>query len=229
MAILARAWRSLQSRPRLRDGLALALVLFLTGAGCLTLQIASWDAARSASDPSWGIGWPYRFRNAGGFTGFADWNVFALAADLGLFFGPVLLTLGVLHVVPSAIAAVVARRRARRGLCPRCSYDVQGDWLSGCPECGWNRVPPSADRATALRSSVAVVGAFLIIQSFSYHEGAPWTDDGWQMGWPLRFFLPSAPAPWGVWSPSLLLADVVIFAAATRVIVVLARHVRGEP
>ncbi len=32
-----------------------------------------------------------------------------------------------------------ARRRQRRGLCPRCKYDIDGDWYAGCPECGWGR------------------------------------------------------------------------------------------
>jgi hypothetical protein len=36
---------------------------------------------------------------------------------------------------------VVPRRmlRRRRGRCPRCGYDLQGDFDAGCPECGWNR------------------------------------------------------------------------------------------
>ena len=32
-----------------------------------------------------------------------------------------------------------AGRRASKGLCPRCAYDLRGDLDSGCPECGWNR------------------------------------------------------------------------------------------
>lgn len=29
--------------------------------------------------------------------------------------------------------------RRRRGLCPRCAYDLRHDLATGCPECGWNR------------------------------------------------------------------------------------------
>lgn len=29
--------------------------------------------------------------------------------------------------------------RKRRGLCPKCAYDLQSNSDSGCPECGWNR------------------------------------------------------------------------------------------
>jgi hypothetical protein len=25
------------------------------------------------------------------------------------------------------------------GWCPQCAYDLRGDLLTGCPECGWNR------------------------------------------------------------------------------------------
>jgi hypothetical protein len=29
--------------------------------------------------------------------------------------------------------------RMRRGLCPRCEYDLRHDLDQGCPECGWHR------------------------------------------------------------------------------------------
>lgn len=29
--------------------------------------------------------------------------------------------------------------RRRRGRCPKCGYDLRGDYKSGCPECGWKR------------------------------------------------------------------------------------------
>jgi len=35
--------------------------------------------------------------------------------------------------------AVRTARRRRRGVCPRCKYDLVHDYDSGCPECGWNR------------------------------------------------------------------------------------------
>ncbi len=31
------------------------------------------------------------------------------------------------------------RRKRRRGLCPKCAYDLQAEFDSGCSECGWNR------------------------------------------------------------------------------------------
>ena len=29
--------------------------------------------------------------------------------------------------------------RTRRGRCPRCGYDLRGEFADGCPECGWGR------------------------------------------------------------------------------------------
>ena len=29
--------------------------------------------------------------------------------------------------------------RQRKGLCPRCKYDLCHNLAAGCPECGWNR------------------------------------------------------------------------------------------
>ncbi len=37
------------------------------------------------------------------------------------------------------VPLVRARRRRKRGLCPKCAYDLGGDPASGCPECGWGR------------------------------------------------------------------------------------------
>lgn len=34
----------------------------------------------------------------------------------------------------------IARRRAMRGLCPRCAYNLSASPTT-CPECGWNRTP----------------------------------------------------------------------------------------
>lgn len=39
-------------------------------------------------------------------------------------------------------------RRAKRGRCCACGYDLRGVLVSGCPECGWGRAP-SADAAEA--------------------------------------------------------------------------------
>ncbi len=37
-----------------------------------------------------------------------------------------------------------AHARIMKGLCPKCAYDLRGDFPSGCPECGWNRSPSHA-------------------------------------------------------------------------------------
>ncbi|MEZ6232879.1 MAG: hypothetical protein R3B68_01700 [Phycisphaerales bacterium] len=42
-------------------------------------------------------------------------------------------------VVVYALIGLRLLWRRRRGLCPRCGYDVERDWESGCPECGWGR------------------------------------------------------------------------------------------
>jgi hypothetical protein len=35
--------------------------------------------------------------------------------------------------------------RVRRGRCPKCGYDLRGSFDAGCPECGWNRQPTTAN------------------------------------------------------------------------------------
>ncbi|MBX3407752.1 MAG: hypothetical protein KF869_13420 [Phycisphaeraceae bacterium] len=40
-------------------------------------------------------------------------------------------------------ARLRARRALRRGRCPKCRYDLLGDFSSGCPECGWKRSTPA--------------------------------------------------------------------------------------
>ena len=42
----------------------------------------------------------------------------------------------------SLTARLRARRARRCGRCPMCTYDLLGDFSSGCPECGWNRSAP---------------------------------------------------------------------------------------
>lgn len=42
----------------------------------------------------------------------------------------------------SLTAGLRARLARRRGRCPMCTYDLLGDYSSGCPECGWNRSAP---------------------------------------------------------------------------------------
>lgn len=39
------------------------------------------------------------------------------------------------------MGAAHRRWRMRRGRCPRCNYDLRGDFDPGCPECGWGREP----------------------------------------------------------------------------------------
>lgn len=52
--------------------------------------------------------------------------------------------LGLLVVIPGVSTALLCRRfsargAVRRGHCPRCQYDLIGDFAAGCPECGWGR------------------------------------------------------------------------------------------
>ena len=56
--------------------------------------------------------------------GFLIDTLFYAAIWLGLFFG-----------LTSAKRFI----RTRRGRCPRCGYDLQGNLSAGCPECGWGR------------------------------------------------------------------------------------------
>lgn len=42
----------------------------------------------------------------------------------------------------------VSARRARRGVCTACGYDLRADFAHGCPECGWNRSPSEAPRSS---------------------------------------------------------------------------------
>jgi hypothetical protein len=47
---------------------------------------------------------------------------------------------GVLWSVPFfGLPLLRARRRRRKGRCPRCSYDLKHAFDPGCPECGWGR------------------------------------------------------------------------------------------
>lgn len=40
----------------------------------------------------------------------------------------------------SVIAIALPNARGPNpGLCPRCRYDLRGNFRAGCPECGWNR------------------------------------------------------------------------------------------
>lgn len=54
-----------------------------------------------------------------------------------------------MHALASATALALARR-LKPGHCPRCTYDLQGFMLAGCPECGWNRPPAHASHATGV-------------------------------------------------------------------------------
>lgn len=42
--------------------------------------------------------------------------------------------------VPFAVRTLSSQLRKRRGLCPKCGYDLRGEFTSGCSECGWQRV-----------------------------------------------------------------------------------------
>ncbi len=45
------------------------------------------------------------------------------------------------------VRALRDRRRFRRGLCPRCTYERHGMYAEPCPECGWACVGRQASRA----------------------------------------------------------------------------------
>lgn len=44
--------------------------------------------------------------------------------------------------------------RRRRGKCPKCAYDLRGDFESGCSECGWNREENVATKDPMQESTV---------------------------------------------------------------------------
>jgi len=44
-----------------------------------------------------------------------------------------------IHLAGRAFRGTDPRARRRRGLCPRCGYDLKFHMIAGCPECGWNR------------------------------------------------------------------------------------------
>jgi hypothetical protein len=45
-------------------------------------------------------------------------------------------------IAPSAVRLLWRRRR---GLCPRCAYDLKHNLAAGCPECGWARPDATVD------------------------------------------------------------------------------------
>lgn len=70
-------------------------------------------------------------------TGIIAAGLFADAAVNGVAPGLIL----------AAIGLIRERRRARKGLCPKCAYDLRHDFASGCPECGWGREGVSREPA----------------------------------------------------------------------------------
>jgi hypothetical protein len=69
-----------------------------------------------------------------------------LLADAALYGGVLLL----LYLLTSGIRrAMRESSRLRRGCCLACGYDLRYDFVGGCPECGWNRMPERADLRVA--------------------------------------------------------------------------------
>jgi hypothetical protein len=65
-----------------------------------------------------------------------------LLADAALYGGVLLL----LYLLTSGIRrAMRESSRLRRGCCLACGYDLRYDFVGGCPECGWNRMPERGD------------------------------------------------------------------------------------
>jgi len=49
-------------------------------------------------------------------------------------------------VVLLAFGATRRAFRRQRGRCPQCAYNLRGDFTTGCPECGWRRVPDANEQ-----------------------------------------------------------------------------------
>ena len=98
----------------------------------------SWVYLRPTTDRGW-AGIRYRTARNGGLTDVKQWVApFWLAA---------VLTAG-LAVACAALAARPRRAwRRRRGLCPRCGYDLTGNTSGACPECG-TALPAVSPRST---------------------------------------------------------------------------------
>jgi len=43
-------------------------------------------------------------------------------------------------IVLKGTRSTVRQLRISHGWCPKCKYDLRGDFATGCPECGWNRI-----------------------------------------------------------------------------------------
>jgi hypothetical protein len=54
-----------------------------------------------------------------------------------------------LVAVQSVTAWILAKWRKPAGCCPKCGYDLRGDFGPGCPECGWNRAIGGGDPEAA--------------------------------------------------------------------------------
>jgi hypothetical protein len=70
---------------------------------------------------------------------------YLLAFPLRIIWPGFLLNSGLVAAAFWAITAgrrrLLATRRARRGHCPRCGYDLLSKLYGGCPECGWGKPP----------------------------------------------------------------------------------------
>jgi hypothetical protein len=104
-------WRC-QSRVFVRDGI---------GAKPVGHWMLSIDTSKSAN-PTYAVRSPIELSYMPIWSG--------LLLDTGFY--------GVLWAVPLfGLPLLRARRRRRKGRCPRCGYDLKAAFEHGCPECGW--------------------------------------------------------------------------------------------
>ncbi len=100
-------------------------------------QVRQKTAQWLLADPDWAFPSAQRYATllaqGQGSTRWIDWPLLALDGVLVLL---TCLTVG--SLISCRVHHSAARRRLRAGRCPTCSYELNGLFDAGCPECGWN-------------------------------------------------------------------------------------------